>query len=136
MEYTDIRVYQVPNLRQGVQQIFEANGFRVEWIDQYSGKVRGSKISRAMRGFYLDLKYYEFGFQISILQDQTAVIRVFKYVGDDKEYREIVKDIKGTLQDIYEDMIKNQGRGDATKRNQVAPRYSRCYNVPAVKPRY
>lgn len=45
MKYTDMLMKRpMQDVKQAVQQIFEQNGFKVKWNEQYSGKAtRGSK---------------------------------------------------------------------------------------------
>nr|MDO8081089.1 hypothetical protein [Candidatus Freyarchaeota archaeon] len=123
MDYTDIPVGQIPNIREVVQRFFEWNEFRVEWKGEYLGVAKkGSLVMNiAFRSFS---QYYEIGFEISILQDQTAVIRVSKqYSGAwggligvhmaDKQYNEIVEKMSA----YFNAMAKYKGSGDATTKN-------------------
>ncbi|KYK38678.1 MAG: zinc ribbon domain-containing protein [Theionarchaea archaeon] len=78
MKYTDILVgKRIEDTKRIVQQIFEQNGFKVEWKELYSGKAaRGSKGMNIAFGAFA--QHYAIDFQIIPSSDETTAIRLIK----------------------------------------------------------
>jgi hypothetical protein len=78
VKHTDILVKEsMQDVKQAVQQIFEQNGFKVEWKEQYSGKAtRGSKGLNIALGAFA--QHYAIDFQIIPWSDEVTAIRLVK----------------------------------------------------------
>ena len=78
VEYTDIFVSSpIENVKETVQQVFQQNGFKVEWSSEYDGKAsRGSKGKGIAFGALA--QYHEIDFKILTAPDKTVTVRVIR----------------------------------------------------------
>ncbi len=78
VEYTDIFVSSpIENVKETVQQVFQQNGFKVQWSSEYDGKAtRGSKGKGIAFGALA--QYHEIDFNILTAPDKTATVRLIR----------------------------------------------------------
>jgi len=78
VEYTDIFVSgKRESVKETITQVFQQNGFNVEWSSEYEGKAKRG--STAMNiAFGAMAQAHEIGFQILTAPDETVTVRVTK----------------------------------------------------------
>ena len=102
VEYTDIFVSgPIENVKETVQQIFQQNGFKVQWSSEYDGKAsRGSKAKGVAFGAFA--QYHDIDFKIFTAPDKTVAVRLIRSTSGwtggllgrrkvKKQYKEIVE---------------------------------------------
>jgi hypothetical protein len=102
VEYTDILVSSpIEDVKEMVQQVFQQNGFKVQWSSEYDGKAsRGSKGKNIAFGGFA--QYHEIDFRITPAPDEIVTVRLIKSTGGwtggllgrrkvKKQYEKIVK---------------------------------------------
>ncbi len=77
-DYTDIFVSGTrESVKETVTEIFQQNGFKVEWSGEYEGKAkRGSTAMNVAFGAFAQA--HEIDFNISTASDETVTVRVIK----------------------------------------------------------
>lgn len=78
VDYTDIFVASpIKDVKEAVQQVFQKNGFKIEWTSEYEGKAK--KGSTAMNvAFGAFAQAHEIEFSILTGPDETVAVRLIK----------------------------------------------------------
>ena len=78
VDYTDIFAGSpIKNVKEAVKEVFEKNGFKIEWIGEYEGKAK--KGSTAMNvAFGAFAQSHDFEFKILTGPNETVAVRLIK----------------------------------------------------------